>query len=97
MTILGREPVAWIGIIVAIVISVLQTAAGEGLISDALKGEAINATNALAQVATIFVPIIVGIIATRRVVTPTAAPALPQGTSVTVITPGDAPNTTTTL
>jgi hypothetical protein len=29
--------------------------------------------------------------------TPTAAPTLAQGTQVTVVTPGDAPNKTTTL
>jgi hypothetical protein len=33
----------------------------------------------------------------RQTVTPVAAPELPQGTSVTVVTPGNAPNTTVTV
>lgn len=33
----------------------------------------------------------------RRNSTPTASPTLPEGTQVTVVTPGDAPNRTTTL
>ena len=33
----------------------------------------------------------------RQVVTPSAAPAVKQGTTVTVITPGDQPNRTTTV
>ena len=88
MTIFGREPVAWVGIIVAFAIAIIQTALGQGVISDAIAGQAIEATNALAQVATIFVPIIIGIFATRKAVTPTASPALPQGTEVTVYQPG---------
>lgn len=88
MTIFGREPVAWIGVIVAFAIVLIQTALGQGIISDAVAGKAIDATNALAQVASIFVPIIVGTLAQRQAVTPTAAPALPAGTTVTVYQPG---------
>ena len=88
MTIFGREPVAWIGVIVALAITIIQTLAGQGVISDALAGQSVDAVNALAQVATIFVPVIVGILATRQAVTPTAAPALPAGTTVTVYQPG---------
>jgi hypothetical protein len=33
----------------------------------------------------------------RALVTPVAQPTLPQGTTVTVQTPGDAPNTTATV
>lgn len=88
MKIFGREPVAIVGIIVAFAIAIIQTALGQGVISDAVAGKAIDATNALAQVATIFVPIIVGIFATRQAVTPTADPALPTGTTVTVYEPG---------
>jgi len=97
MTIFGREPVAWVGIIVGVAIAVIQTLAGEGVLSDAIAGKAVDATNAIAQVATIFIPIIIGIFATRQAVTPTVAPALPTGTKVEVITPAGQPNTTTVL
>ena len=33
----------------------------------------------------------------RQLVTPSAAPSIKQGTTVTVVTPGDQPNTTTTV
>jgi ABC-type Fe3+-siderophore transport system permease subunit len=88
MTIFGREPVAWVGVIVALAIAIIQTLTGQGVLSDAVAGRAIDATNALAQVATIFIPVIIGIFATRQAVTPTAAPALPMGTTVTVYQPG---------
>lgn len=88
MTIFGREPVAWVGVIVALVITIIQTLTGQGVLSDAIAGRAIEATNALAQVATIFIPIIIGIFATRKAVTPTVDPALPAGTTVTVYRPG---------
>ena len=97
MTIFGREPVTWVGVIVALAIAIIQTLTGQGVLDDAIAGRAIEATNALAQVATIFIPMIIGIFATRRAVTPTAAPALEQGTTVTVITPGNLPNKSTTL
>jgi hypothetical protein len=77
-----------VGVIVALAIAIIQTLTGQGVISDAAAGKAIDATNALAQVATIFVPIIIGIFVTRQAVTPTAAPALPTGTTVTAYTPG---------
>jgi hypothetical protein len=88
MTIFGREPVAWVGVIVALAIAIIQTLTGQGVLSDAVAGKAIDATNALAQVATIFIPIVIGIFATRQAVTPVAAPALPAGSAVTAYTPG---------
>lgn len=88
MTVFGREPVAWVGVIVALAIAIIQTLTGQGVLSDAVAGRAIDATNALAQVATIFIPIVIGIFATRQAVTPTASPALPTGTTVTVYDPG---------
>lgn len=88
MKLFGREPVAWVGVLVAVAIAVIQTLTGQGVLDDAVAGRAVDATNALAQLATIIIPIVVGIFATRQAVTPTAAPALPQGTTVTVYEPG---------
>ena len=97
MTLFGREPVAWVGVIVGVAIAVIQTLTGQGVLGDAVAGKAIDAVNALGQVATIFIPVIIGIFAARQAVTPTAAPALPQGTKVEVITPAGQANTSTVL
>ncbi len=88
MKLFGREPVAWVAVIVAVAIAVIQTLTGQGVLSDAVAGKAIDATNAVAQIATILVPIIVGALATRQAVTPLSAPALPAGSAVTAYTPG---------
>lgn len=85
MQILGREPVAWAGIIAAVAIAVIQTLAGQGVISDVTSGKALDAVNALSSVAVIVLPIILNYLA-RQKVTPTAAPVLPAGTPVTTPT-----------
>jgi hypothetical protein len=96
MTIFGRQPVFWIGVIASAVIAVVQVLSGNGVISDVVAGKAMDATNALAQVITILAPVIAAMIS-RTQVTPVASPALPQGTKVTVITPPQNPNTTVTV
>ena len=96
MTILGREPAVWIGIIVSCIMAVVGVLAGEGVISDALKGQITDGVMAVAQLLVLLAPIITGI-AIRGQVTPTVAPSLPQGTVVTVVTPGDRANLSTTL
>ena len=96
MKILGREPAFWIGLIVTLVIGVISTLSAEGVISQALAGKITDATNALSQILILLAPIVTGLLI-RSQVTPIAAPALPSGTTVTVITPTATPNTTTTL
>jgi hypothetical protein len=96
MTILGRTPALWIGIIVSVVIAVVQTLQGNGVISDALAGHITDATNELGSLLTILAPFIAGVLIHPQV-TPITAPALPAGTTVTVLTPGDAPNHTTVV
>ena len=96
MKILGKEPLVWIGIIVSLVLAVATNLNGQGVISDATTGQITDATKALGQILVIIAPLITALIA-RPSVTSVAQPSLPQGTSVTVVTPGDAPNTTTTL
>ena len=96
MTIFGREPAFWIGVIGAVAVAVIQTLAGQGVISDVAAGKTIDTLTLLQQLLTILVPVIAGLVI-RTQVTPVAAPALPSGTKVTVITPPANPNTTTTV
>ncbi len=80
--ILGREPVA-IAAFIAIAVNLAVTF---GL---KLDPDQIALINAL---------VVAGLaLIARQAVTPTAAPALPSGTKVEVIKPGDTPNTTTVL
>lgn len=87
MTILGRQPAFWIGLIVTIILGALQTLVGEGLISDALNGQITDGVNAIAQLALLIAPLVTGLLI-KPAVTPVAAPALPAGTTVQVYTPG---------
>jgi hypothetical protein len=41
VTIFGREPVAWVGVIVALAIAIIQTLTGQGVLDDAIAGRAI--------------------------------------------------------
>ena len=96
MTIFGREPAFWIGVIVSLVAAVLGVLTGNGLITDVAAGEVTNLVTATAQLLVLLAPII-GALLIRTQVTPTSAPALDQGTVVEVITPGNLPNKSTTL
>lgn len=86
MTIFGREPAFWIGVIVSLVAAILGVLTGNGLISDVAAGEVTNLVTATAQLAVLLAPII-GALLIRSQVTPTNAPSLPQGTIVEVVTP----------
>ncbi len=79
--IFGRQPAVWIGIIVSLIVGVLTTLSGNGLISDALKGQVTNIVNATAQLATLLAPVIAGLLIKGQV-TPVIAPVLPIGTTV---------------
>jgi hypothetical protein len=92
----GREPAVWIGLIVTIILGAVSTLAGEGVITDVLAGGITDGVNALAQLAVLIAPLIAGILI-RSQVTPSAAPSLPQGTTVEVITPAGQPNTSKIL
>jgi hypothetical protein len=96
MTIFGRQPAFWIGLIVTIALGVIQTLMGNGLISEVTAGKTVDLVNAVAQILTVLAPLIAGLLI-RTQVTPLADPALPQGTTVTVVTPGDLPNKTQLL
>lgn len=85
--IFGRQPAVWIGIIVSAVLAVVSVLTGQGVISDALAGRITDGVNALAQLLVLVAPLITGLLI-RPTVTPTAAPALPAGTTVTVYQPG---------
>ena len=94
--ILGREPAFWIGLVVTILVGIVNTLAGNGLISSVAAGKTADTLNLLGQLATILAPVIAGLLI-RPVVTPTSAPVLPKGTVVTVVTPVAQPNTSATL
>lgn len=80
--IFGREPAA----IAAFIAIVINLAISFGL----------NLT--IEQIALINSLVVAGLaLIVRQNVTPTAAPQLPQGTTVEVVSPGNAPNTTKTL
>jgi citrate lyase alpha subunit len=72
--IFGREPAVWIGIIVSVVLAVVTTLQGQGVISDALAGHVTDATNALAQILVLVAPLIAGVLI-RSQVTPANPPA----------------------
>ena len=90
MTIFGRQPAFWIGLIVTLVLGALSTLVGEGVISDALAGQITDGVNAIAQLAVLLAPLITGLLI-RPAVTPVAAPSLPVGTPVLVEGTGDEP------
>lgn len=96
MTIFGRQPAFWIGLIVTLVLGVIQTLTGNGLISEVAAGEATDLVNSTAQLLVLLAPLIAGLLI-RPTVTPVAFPSLDQGTKVTVITPEGQPNTSTVL
>ena len=85
MTILGRQPAFWIGLIGTIVLGVVQTLAGQGVISDLAAGKVVDLTNSLVNLLPLVAPLIAGLVIKTQV-TPTSAPVLPTGTIVTTPT-----------
>ncbi len=94
--IFGRQPAVWIGVIVSCILAVLGVLTGEGIVSDALAGQIGDVVAALSQILILLAPVITGLLI-RPTVTPIAAPRLPQGATVTVVTPEGQPNFDTTL
>ena len=88
--ILGREVSFWIGLIVTIVLGIVTTLAGEGLISDVAAGRVTDGVNAVAQLLTLVAPLIAALLI-RQNVTPVAQPKLEVGTPVLVETPPGTP------
>jgi hypothetical protein len=83
MTVFGREPAFWIGLIVTIILGILSALLDGGLINEALAGEITDGTNAVAQAVGLLAPLVAGLVI-RQTVTPVAAPSLPAGTEVKV-------------
>jgi uncharacterized membrane protein len=94
--IFGRQPAFWIGVIVSSILAVVSVLLGEGVLSDALAGQITDGVNAVAQLLVLLAPLITGLLI-RPTVTPVAAPSLPQGSVVTVVTPEGRPNLETVL
>jgi hypothetical protein len=82
MVILGRQPAFWLGLIATIIVGVVQTLAGQGVITEAASGKVVDVTQAAVNLLTLIAPLLAGL-AIHTQVTPTAAPVLPVGTFVT--------------
>lgn len=62
-----RQPVRWIGLAVTLILGAVATLSGEGVISDALAGQITDATNAIAQLVVLALPLLGAILASRYV------------------------------
>lgn len=81
----GKEPVFWITLGATIIVGVITTLSGQGILSDAMAGKITDGLKALVQILTLLAPVIAGLIA-RKQVTPIAAPVLPMDTPVSTPT-----------
>lgn len=93
MQIFGREPVVWVGIIVSVILAVVQTLLGKGVISDAVSGHITDVTNSLSDTIIVLLPFITTLIA-RQGSTSAAQPKLEVGTPVLVDKPAGIPDDT---
>jgi hypothetical protein len=82
MTWYGRQPAFWLGLIATLVVGIVQTLAGQGVISEAASGKVVDVTQAAVNLLTLIAPLLAGL-AIHTQVTPTAAPVLSVGTPVT--------------
>jgi hypothetical protein len=85
MIFLGRQPAFWIGLIGTIILGVVTTLAGQGVISDVTSGKVVDLTHSLVNLLTLIAPLIAGLVIKTQV-TPTSSPVLPTGTVVTTPT-----------
>jgi ABC-type transporter Mla maintaining outer membrane lipid asymmetry permease subunit MlaE len=85
MTIFGKLPAFWIGLVATIVVGVITTLNGNGIISDVDAGKVKDTVTAIVQLLTLLAPLLAGLVIHTQV-TPTSAPTLPMGTSVTTPT-----------
>lgn len=65
--IFGREPARWIGLIVTLIVGVVTTLQGDGLISDLQAGAVTDIVHATAQLALLLSPLIAGELIRGRV------------------------------
>lgn len=79
----ATEPVRVVGVILALILAIVSTLLGEGIISDAMAGQITDIAKAGAGFLVLVLPLIFAELA-RAKVTPTAAPSLPGGTIVDV-------------
>lgn len=83
----AHEPVRVVGVALALILAIVSTLQGEGVISDFLAGQITDVAKSLAGFLVLILPIL-GAEVARANVTPTSAPSLPGGTIV------DVPDTT---
>lgn len=67
---MNKEPALLIGTLVTIILGVVTTLAGDGIISDALAGKITDIVNAGAQLLVLLIPIITGILIRGQVYSP---------------------------
>ena len=89
MDIVKREPVLSVGLITTAIVAVLTLTDVFGLTSTTPEQRA-----AITACVVALWPVL---LVCRQLVTPTAAPRLPEGTTVEVMTPAGLPNRTTTV
>jgi len=92
MTLFGREPAFWTGLIVSLVSAVVGVLVGNGLITDVQAGKVTDAVQVLAQVAVLFAPLIAGLLIRPQVYSPqtvktVAANAAASGDPEVKVTP----------
>lgn len=68
--ILGRQPAFWIGLIVTLILGVVQTLLGEGLISDAAAGQVSSVVDGLGKFLVMLSPLIAGLLIRQQVYSP---------------------------
>lgn len=66
----GKEPAFWIGLAVTLILGVIRTLAGEGLVSDALEGQVTDLVNASAGLLELVAPLLAGLIIRQNVYSP---------------------------
>jgi hypothetical protein len=70
MTIWGKEPAIIIGTIVTIIVAVITTLSGNGFISEAVAGKAVDAVNAIQQLILALLPLITAVLVRQQVYAP---------------------------
>lgn len=93
--IFGREPVRWVGIILTLILALVGTLMGEGVISEALGGRITDIANQSVEIITGILVLVGPLIATeiaRRGATAALQPKLAVGTPVLVDRPDGLPD-----
>lgn len=89
MTIFGKEPAVIIGFVIAAIVAVVQTALGQGLISDVTAGKITDLVQGIGQLLVFVGPLLAGILIRQKVTSPATAATLVPAPASDPITPED--------